>query len=347
MVEKDASIPLEPEAVLSPSLPLETPDIPRPRLWYEDSSQTFDHLARFSPGPGVHAAFITCGGELWAYTGQLTTEAAAEVAAMTVHDWEEGENGDLARFITLKSNACQYFLYAIRLLGNQILTLIYDSNLPFSRIRSQSNQLAHSLTDSSPNPRPAAPVSEPALPPPAPVEDHLVSTPSPEDLVPGESDLPPQFDDIPSTEIAFPTQSQPVFEPLSSVISNLTYTAVLIPRLPHHLLKGELAELLKRWVPQLSLAFGWNLVDLAIDPGYLEWVMRLSPEVAPARMIAAVRFHTSQRIFTAMTGLAQENPSGDFWAPGFIIISGTGVLPLETLRGFIMQVRGHQSAAEF
>jgi REP element-mobilizing transposase RayT len=393
----DEPTSLAPETGPSQPFPEETDPLSPPRPWYEDPAQTFDHLACLSLGPGVHEALITCAAELWAYIGQLTPEAAAELAATTIRYWEEGEKGDLARFVNLKSNGCQYFLYATRLLGNQVLTLIYDSNMPFSRIRSQSNQLARALIDSSPRTLAAAQASRLPIPTPAPTEDLLPSTPSPDDIMPAESDLPPLFDDIPSPDPVFqdlsaigwvkeeadepaPTsfsepagpgmsgpqpapgstqpfpesfdfpnsaQPQPGFESLAGVISNLAYTAVLIPRLPHHLLKEELAAQLTRWMPQLSLAFGWNLESLAIDPGQMAWVVRLSPEVAPARMVEAVRQHTSQRIFTAFTGLAQENPSGDFWAPGFIIASGAGVLPPETLRDFITQVRAHQTAAEF
>jgi len=86
------------------------------------------------------------------YHRPLTAEAAAELAAMTLHYWEERENGDLARFVTLKSNGCQYFLYATRLLGKQILTLIYDSNLPFSRIRPNLIPVARSLIAFIPQP---------------------------------------------------------------------------------------------------------------------------------------------------------------------------------------------------
>jgi CheY-like chemotaxis protein/REP element-mobilizing transposase RayT len=383
--------PLAPDAVSSQSLPGETDPFRVLRPWYEDPSQTFDHLACISLGPGVHEAIITCAGELWAYVGQLAPEAAAELAATTIRYWEEGENGDLARFVSLKSNGSQYFLYATRLLGTQVLSLIYDSNMPFSRIRSQSNQLARSLIVSSSMTLEAALISRPSISTQAPVEDLPPSTQSLDDLMPTDSDLPPLFDDIPSPDPVFkdlssigwvkeengepgidsftepveppmpasnptvtekldfpsPAQSQPDFEPMGGVISNLVYTAVLIPRLPHHLLKEELAAQLKRWMPQLSLAFGWNLEDLVIDPGYMKWAVRLSPEVAPTRMVEAVRQNTSLRIFTAFTGLAKENPSGDFWASDFIIASGAGVLPPETLHDFLTQVREHQTAAEF
>ena len=145
----------------------------------------------------------------------------------------------------------------------------------------------------------------------------------------------------------YPAQAQASFDALTGVISNLAYTAVLIPRLPHHVLDAGMAAQLERWLPQLSLAFGWNLESVEIDPGYMQWVVRLSPEVAPARMVESIRQHTSQRIFTAFTNLAQENPSGDFWAPGFVITSGAGALPAETLRDFITQVRQRQTSAKF
>ena len=371
-----------------------------PGPWYEDPDQTLDHLSGLSLGPGIHEAIITCEGELWADIGQLTPEAASELAAITIRYWDEGENGDLARFVNLKSNGCQYYLYATRLLGNQVLTLIFDSNMPFSRIRSQSNQLARSLIDSTNRTLSPTRASRAPSSPLAQIEDPLQPTPSPlDDSMPieSDSDLPPLFDDIPSPDPVFqdlaslgwekeitgepiPTgftrlsepgelnlQSQPAsplpalempafpqaaaaqpgYNPLAGVISNLTYTAVLIPRLPHHALNGELAAQLKRWMPQLSLAFGWNLQSLAVEPEQMQWVMRLSPEVAPGRMVEAIRLHTSQRIFTAFTRLAQENPSGDFWAPGFMIASGTGALAAETVRDFIAQVRQHQTAAEF
>lgn len=389
--------PIAPDAGTPQSLPGETDPLPVPRPWYEDPDQTFDHLACISLGPRVHEAIITCSGKLWAYVGQLTPEAAAELAATTIRYWEEGVKGDLARFVNLKSNGCQYFLYATQLLGNQVLTLIYDSNMPFSRIRSQSNQLARSLIDASPKTLEAARVSSLYFPIPAPVKDPLPATPSLDDLMPIESDLPPLIDDIPSPDPVFqdlssidrvkeendepgtknltepvepgllrpqptpastqtipkkldfpyPAQSQPGFGSQAGAIFPLAYTAVLIPRLPHHFLRERLAAQLKLWMPQLSLVFDWKLEGLVIDPGYMEWVVRLSMKVAPARMVETVRQHTSQRIFTAFAGLAQENPSGDFWAPGFIIASGAGLLPSETVRAFITQVREHQTAAEF
>jgi CheY-like chemotaxis protein/REP element-mobilizing transposase RayT len=378
--------------------PDEKDPAPTSAPWYEDPDQTFDHLSSISLGPGIHEAIITCAGELWADVGQLTPEAASELAATTIRYWDEGENGDLARFINLKSNGCQYYLYATHLLGNQVLTLIFDSNMPFSRIRSQSNQLARSLINSSTLTLLPNRASRTSTPQPAQGEDPLQPLLSPlDDPMPIESDLPPLFDDIPSpdpvfqdlaslgwekeitgepiptgftrlsepgvpnmqSQAAFPppglelpafppsNPNQPDFNPQAGVISNLTYTAVLIPRLPHHTLSEELAVQLERWMPQLSLAFGWNLQSLAIEPGQMQWVMRLSPEVAPGRMVEAIRLHTSQRIFTAFNRLAQENPSGDFWAPGFMIASGTGTFAPETLRNFIAQVRQYQTAAEF
>ena len=378
---------------LSPQFAEETPGDAASRHWYEDPGQTADHLSALSLGPGVHEAIITCTGELWAYHGMLPEEAAEEIAAATIRYWEDGERGDLARFVTLKTNGCQYFMYATHLPGKLILSLIYDSNMPFSRIRSQTSQFARSVA----NPPPAivearrAPRSSVSIPEKAPQP----ISPLLDDSMPTDSDLPPLFDDIPSPDPVFqdislgwvrendesklsvqsdttqiesasgqlegtpeptepekldfiaPAQPDASFESPPMMNPSLAYTSVLVPRLPHHTLKGELAAQLKRWMPQLSLAFGWNLESVVIDPQHLEWIVRLSPYLAPAKMVQAVRQHTSQRIFAAFTKLAQENPSGDFWAPGFFIASGASVLPAETVRDYIAQIRKQQNVAEF
>ena len=382
----------------SPDEPVQFAKDAAPAPWYEDPGQTFDHLASIALGPGIHEAIVTHAGELWANVGQLSIEAASELAATTIHYWDGGETGDLARFVNLKSNGCQYFLFATHLLGSQVLTLIFDSNMPFSRIRSQSYQLARSLIDSEPQtPLPTRALRTPLLPPDQIEDRPQAILESLDNAMPieSDSDLPPLFDDIPAPDPVFldlsaigwekemngepvgftppngrrhsgappqPASAQPVpetpvftgltpaqtgFNPLIGVISNLSCTAALIPRLPHHALNAELAAQLERWMPQLCLAFGWYLQDLIIKPGYMQWVVRLAPEVAPAQMVNTLRLHTSQRIFSIYTSLAQENPSGDFWAPGFIIASGAGTLSPEAVQDLIAQVRQHQTTAQF
>lgn len=128
----------------------------------------------------------------------------------------------------------------------------------------------------------------------------------------------------------------------SPAFASLSYSACLIPRLPYHYLNGEIAERLTAWLPELCLAFGWRLTEIHIRPDTCQWVVQLSPAVPPAQMIRAVRQILSQRLFDHFNWLALENPSGDFWAPGYLIISGTQLPSPRLVREFLIQTRRQQ-----
>lgn len=131
-------------------------------------------------------------------------------------------------------------------------------------------------------------------------------------------------------------------EPASAALSLLNYTCVLIPRLPNHYLTRELAEKLSPWVQQVCLAFGWRLDGLTIRPDFLEWTVQVAPSISPGNMVRIVRQRTSQYIFAAFTHLQDENPSGDFWAVGYLIVSGSQPPSAQLLRDFINQTRRRQ-----
>jgi REP element-mobilizing transposase RayT/DNA-binding response OmpR family regulator len=136
-----------------------------------------------------------------------------------------------------------------------------------------------------------------------------------------------------------------ILESISPAIANITFTCVFIPRLPGHFLRGELASQLGKWMSQLCVAYGWNLEGLAIRPDHLEWIIRVPPSISPGEMLHLLRMRTSQRIFSVFANLTMENPSGDFWAPGYMIVSGSRSLPPQVLREYIALTRQRQSIA--
>jgi REP element-mobilizing transposase RayT len=134
-------------------------------------------------------------------------------------------------------------------------------------------------------------------------------------------------------------------DPVNYALHNLTYACVLLPRLPQHYLVGELATFLNQWVIQLCLAFGWRLEHLAIRPNYFHWVSVVQPDISPAHMVQNLREHLSKRIFVRFPCLASENPSGDFWALGYLIINGRDPLPYRLVEDFINETRYRQGSS--
>jgi REP element-mobilizing transposase RayT len=133
-----------------------------------------------------------------------------------------------------------------------------------------------------------------------------------------------------------------ILEPVSPSVYNLTYACLLIPRFPEHLLAGDLAERMREWVPQLCIAFGWRIERLSVHPDYLQWIVNVPPSSSPGYLMRIVRQHTSEKIFEEFPRFHKENPSNDFWAPGYLIMGGTQTPPAQLIREFIDQTRERQ-----
>jgi REP element-mobilizing transposase RayT len=133
-----------------------------------------------------------------------------------------------------------------------------------------------------------------------------------------------------------------LLEPASPSLVNLTYACLLLPRFDHHHLVGDFAARLNDWVPQNCVAFGWRLEHLSVRPDYLQWVVRVPPSTAPGYIMRIIRQQTSDRIFSEFPRFKVENPSGDFWAPGYLIMGSSQVHPQKLVRDFIKQTRARQ-----
>jgi REP element-mobilizing transposase RayT len=135
-------------------------------------------------------------------------------------------------------------------------------------------------------------------------------------------------------------------QPISPAVCSLNYTCLLIPRLPKHHLTGDLADRLSEWVPQLCLAFGWRLEQLSVRPDYLQWTVNVPPSTSPSYLMRILRQHSSEHIFADFSALGRENPSGDFWAPGYLIMSSLQPPPAQIIKDFIKKTRRHQGVSK-
>ena len=142
----------------------------------------------------------------------------------------------------------------------------------------------------------------------------------------------------PSTEAA----KKLVVEPITAGLYHLTYACLLVPRFASHYVTGDLSERLGEWLPNICVAFGWRLEYLAVRPDYLQWVANVQPSTSPGYLMRIIRQQTSEKIFVEFARLKKENPSGDFWAPGYLIMGGTQPHPPQLVRDYINQTRTRQ-----
>ncbi len=135
-------------------------------------------------------------------------------------------------------------------------------------------------------------------------------------------------------------------EPVSPSMYNLTYACVLIPRFPHHHLTGESAKRLTDWITQLCIAFGWRLEQLSIRPDYMQWLVNVPPNTSPGYLMRTIREHTSRRMFVEFPVTEEDNPSGDFWAPGYLILGSPQPPPASLVQEFMQNTRSRQGLQE-
>jgi REP element-mobilizing transposase RayT len=137
-----------------------------------------------------------------------------------------------------------------------------------------------------------------------------------------------------------------VLEPTTPSVYNLDYACLLIPRFTQHHLTGDLSERLGGWVPQICIAFGWRLEYISVRPEYLQCIVNVPPASSPGYLMRMLRQHTSENIFDDFPRYKKENPSGDFWAPGYLIMGGSQPPPAQLVKDFIAQTRQRQGYSQ-
>src|SRR5215213_3034901 len=120
-----------------------------PLPWLQDVTKAAQHLTRLTLESSAQAALITRRDNLWAYAGQLSQDAAKELAVTVTRHWDGQKGSDLLRFVRLEATKAEHMLYATRIADDVVLALVFDAETPFSTIRTQAGQLAHSLSITS------------------------------------------------------------------------------------------------------------------------------------------------------------------------------------------------------
>ena len=135
-----------------------------------------------------------------------------------------------------------------------------------------------------------------------------------------------------------------ILDTATSGMYDLTYACLLVPRFSTHHLTGDLSEQLSEWMPNICVAFGWRLEHLSVRPDYLQWVVNVPPTTSPGYLMRIIRKQTSAKIFDDFPRQKKENPSGDFWAPGYLIMGGSQPHPSKLVKDYIKRTRERQGA---
>jgi REP element-mobilizing transposase RayT len=133
--------------------------------------------------------------------------------------------------------------------------------------------------------------------------------------------------------------SQHLTTPIQTSVNPSTFTCVLVPQLDEYSLNSDISILLRESLTQIAIAYGWLLENVVIHPTYIQWTIQIGPETSQGRMVRQIRQRTSQHIFERFPTLKTKSLTGNFWAPGYLAISGTETPPASYLDSFIQRNR--------
>jgi REP element-mobilizing transposase RayT len=166
-----------------------------------------------------------------------------------------------------------------------------------------------------------------------PFSEDVSITPENDDLVAEESSV-----EAPITE----NDTGPVVpgtEPMGLAGIRLDYTAVLIPRHDQQYLARGLADRLSAILPQLHQDLGWRVIGISVRPHYLSWNFSIPATVTPLDAIEQIRHLTSTYLFTSFPELKNVDTDQDFWAPGYLVMSGERSISPGIIKEFIDRTR--------
>jgi REP element-mobilizing transposase RayT len=321
----------------------------------------------------VQAAGLFRGDRLVAFASPSGRLSMDQVAPAVTASADVASRGSVTRFYTPPGADVDYVLYATPVQGDLGLVALFSMDTPLGNARRTGQALVLAILRSGPATPPTTATlpeaPEPAAeslelprdwvpePPSSDLEKRILPGPGPStsavtlprDWVPGspadESRIPFLRPPEPGPEVGLAPPAAVreiiVHVPVAHGSMPLTFSLVLLPRFPEHRLTGALVPRLRAWVHRLCLAWDWRAESIEIRPDRMAMTLVLEPEVAPAVVVQQLQESLAARILQFFPQLANDLPSGRFWASSFLLVSGP--LPVEReIAAFIEETRRAQ-----
>lgn len=130
---------------------------------------------------------------------------------------------------------------------------------------------------------------------------------------------------------------------------DLSYTFLIIPRLPTTLLAGDLKNRIEGWLFSISDAYDWQAQSIRVEPTHVEISLDCLPTDSPESVIKALILETSGKVLSEFPRLAAGHAKrpGNFWAPAYYVVAPARPLSPEEVNAFIEYQRREQSGGKY
>lgn len=149
--------------------------------------------------------------------------------------------------------------------------------------------------------------------------------------------------------LELPPTALPAIRRTPHALYDLTYTFLIIPRLPTNMLHGDLKSRLEQWLITLADAYDWEADSIQIEPSHIELHVRAAPGDSPDYIARTLQAETSERILSEFPRLAADHAKrpGAFWSPGYFVTTPGRPLSNDEINAFIEYQRREQSGGKY
>jgi putative transposase len=337
----------EPEPASPP-----VPQTPAP-AWLEDRAAAARRLEALLRRTAAGGALLVHGSGLIARAGEYPGEAfdrMGEIVQAHLARDRRGGQGTLMRFVKVASSGLECLLFAMPLAPDLMLALVFQADVPISKVRRQAREAADALLQQAP----AGGLAEAARPAPTPrtdparrgkVETQTIA-PSPEWIAAAlprsrPASLPAEVVVDQGLELSAETSPAGLTR-TPHALYNLTYVVLWAPKFPKTRLVGNIAGLLDEWIRHIALSHDWRVERVQVQPECVAVVVSCPPETAPERLVNTLKRLTSERAFAEFPSLASDHSGGDLWAPGYFLQAGGQAPTPQQIDDFLAYTRREQ-----
>ena len=125
-------------------------------------------------------------------------------------------------------------------------------------------------------------------------------------------------------------------------VYDLKYHFVWIPKYRKKLLKGDVAELIKRVFQRIAAEYEWTIEEMSIQVDHVHLFIHVPPKYAPARVVQIMKSISAREVFQAFPQLRKRLWAGEFWADGYFVRSVGDEVTAQVIKKYIRYQQGDQ-----
>jgi putative transposase len=115
----------------------------------------------------------------------------------------------------------------------------------------------------------------------------------------------------------------------------LNYHIVWCPKFQYKVLKGNIEIELKKILTQISLRYGYDIIEMEVMPDHIHLFLSLKPHTAPSDVVRTLKSVAAIELFKVFPQLKKfYGRSGSLWSNGFFVTT-VGNATTQTIQEYI------------